>query len=217
MTIEFLITSLLVVIIPGTGMIYTLACSLSRGWTGSFFGALGSTLSIIPHILAAVFGLAAILHTSAVAFQLVKFAGVAYLLYMAWGIVRDNSTLNIKGAKDNRSNFLVMFHGILASLLNPKLSVFFMAFLPQFISAQSLNPVSQMFALGFVFMSMTFAVFFVVGLAAVTVRDKIISRPNILRWLKTHFCGFICHACCKTEFNRTLRNSAFGNLVNFVC
>jgi len=187
MTIEFLITSFLVVIIPGTGMIYTLACSLSRGWSGSLFGALGSTLSIVPHILAAVFGLAAVLHASAVAFQMVKFAGVAYLLYMAWGIIRDNSTFNIQEGKDDRSNGKVVFHGILASLLNPKLSVFFLAFLPQFIATNSPNPISQMFGLGFVFMMMTFVVFLAVGFAAVTVRDKIISRPTVLRWLKRTF------------------------------
>ncbi len=187
MTIEFLITSFLVVIIPGTGMIYTLACSLSRGWSGSLFGALGSTLSIVPHILAAVFGLAAVLHASAVAFQMVKFAGVAYLLYMAWGIIRDNSTFNIQEGKDNRSNMKVVFHGILASVLNPKLSVFFLAFLPQFIATNSPNPISQMFGLGFVFMVMTFVVFLSVGFAAVTVRDKIISRPKVLRWLKRTF------------------------------
>jgi len=187
MTIEFLITSFLVVIIPGTGMIYTLASSLSRGWSGSFFGALGSTMSIIPHILAAVFGLAAILHTSALAFQIVKFVGVAYLLYMAWGIIRDNSTFDISETKDNRSNLKIVFLGILASILNPKLSVFFLAFLPQFISTESLNPISQMFQLGFVFMMMTFIVFLCVGLAAVTVRDKIISRPTVLRWIKRTF------------------------------
>lgn len=187
MTIEFLITSFLVVIIPGTGMIYTLACSLSRGWSGSFYGALGSTMSIIPHILAAVLGLAAVMHASAVAFQLVKFAGVAYLLYMAWGIIRDNSTFDIKGGKDNRSNLKVMYQGTLASILNPKLSVFFLAFLPQFITAETQNPVMQMFLLGFIFMLMTFVVFITVGFAAVTVRDKIISRPTVLLWLKRTF------------------------------
>ncbi len=168
-------------------MIYTLACSLSRGWKGGFFGALGSTLSIVPHILAAVFGLAAILHASAVAFQVVKFAGVAYLLYMAWGIIRDSSTFTIQGEKDNRSNGKIVFHGILASVLNPKLSVFFLAFLPQFISASAPNPISQMFGLGFVFMAMTFIVFLAVGFAAATVRDKVISRPNVVRWLKRSF------------------------------
>ena len=181
-------------------MIYTLACSLSRGWSGSLFGALGSTLSIVPHILAAVFGLAAVLHASAVAFQMVKFAGVAYLLYMAWGIIRDNSAFNIQGSKDSRSNGKVILHGILASVLNPKLSVFFLAFLPQFIDTTSPNPVLQMFGLGFVFMAMTFFVFLAVGLAAVTVRDKIISRPVVLRWLKRTFAASFIMLAAKLSF-----------------
>ena len=106
---------------------------------------------------------------------------------MAWGIIRDDSTFDINETKDNRSNLKIVFHGILASLLNPKLSVFFLAFLPQFISIEAQNPVSQMFLLGFVFMMMTFVVFLAVGLAAVTVRDKIISRPTVLRWMKRTF------------------------------
>ncbi len=190
MSIEFLITCLVVVITPGTGMVYTLVCSLSRGAGGSFFGALGSTLSIVPHIAAAVFGLAALFHTSALAFQTVKYAGVAYLLYMAWRVLRDHSAVQVQARKgDTRSHGEVVFHGILASLLNPKLSVFFLAFLPQFVDVRAANPVAEMIGLGAVFMLMTFVVFLMVGLAAVSVRDEIISRPRIMTWLRRIFAG----------------------------
>ncbi len=187
MSIDFLLISLIVVITPGTGMIYTLVCSLSRGWSGSFFGALGSTLSIVPHIAAAVFGLAAVLHASATAFQLVKYAGVAYLLFMAWKVLKENMNIKVQGRVDTRSHLKVVVHGILASLLNPKLSIFFLAFLPQFLDVDAVNPVSQMIGLGAVFMGMTFLVFIMVGSAAVIVRDEIISRPRIMTWLARVF------------------------------
>lgn len=187
MSVDFLLISLIVVVTPGTGMIYTLVCSLSRGWRGTFFGALGSTLSIVPHIAAAVFGLAAVLHASATAFQLVKYAGVAYLLFMAWKVLKEGMNVKVEGRVDNRSHLKVVMHGILASLLNPKLSIFFLAFLPQFINVGAVDPVSQMIGLGAVFMVMTFAVFIAVGSVAVLVRDKVISRPNIMTWLSRVF------------------------------
>ena len=84
MSIEFLITSLIVVASPGTGVLVTLAAGLSRGTRAAVVAAFGCTLGIVPHMLAAITGLAALLHTSALAFQAVKYAGVAYLLYMAW-------------------------------------------------------------------------------------------------------------------------------------
>ncbi len=181
-------------------MIYTLVCSLSRGWSGSFFGALGSTLSIVPHIAAAVFGLAAVLHASAMAFQLVKYAGVAYLLFMAWKVLKDHSAIVVEGKTDNRRNLEVIFHGILASLLNPKLSIFFLAFLPQFVDVNAVNPISQMIGLGTVFMGMTFVVFVLVGSAAVLVRDEIISRPPIMTWLARLFAGSFVALGAKLAF-----------------
>lgn len=189
MSIEFLVTCLVVVITPGTGMIYTLACSLSRGSSGSFFGALGSTLSIVPHIAAAVFGLAALFHTSAMAFQTVKYAGVAYLLYMAWRVLNDHTAIRVEEEHDARSHGEVVFHGILASLLNPKLSIFFLAFLPQFVDVQAASPIADMVGLGAVFMLMTFVVFLAVGLAAATVRDEVIARPGVMTWLRRVFAG----------------------------
>ena len=189
MSIEFLITSLVVVVTPGTGMIYTLVCALSRGLSGSVFGALGSTLSIVPHIAAAVFGLAAVLHASALAFQLVKYAGVAYLLFLAWKVLTDRTAVDVKGRRDTRSHLQVVGHGILASLLNPKLSVFFLAFLPQFVDVGGADPVAQMIGLGAVFMAMTFVVFVAVGAAAVTVRETIVSRPAAMAWMRRIFAG----------------------------
>src|SRR5262252_5479592 len=93
MSLEFLVTSLIVVASPGTGVLFTLAAGLSRGRRASIVAAFGCTLGIVPHMAAAILGLAALLHTSAVAFQAFKYAGVAYLLYMAWNALREQGAL----------------------------------------------------------------------------------------------------------------------------
>ncbi len=192
MSIEYLITCFFVVITPGTGMIYTLACALGYGARGALWGAFGSTLSIVPHILAATLGLAAIMHASALAFQLIKIAGVCYLLYMAWSMLRDRSQMGLDESSVTRaavSSFKLMRNGVLASLLNPKLSVFFLAFLPQFVDANAVQPVPEMLGLGAVFMGMTFVIFVCVGLGASAVRRKIFGRPRVIAWLKRLFAG----------------------------
>ena len=191
MSIEFFITSLFVVITPGTGMIYTLACSLGYGFRAGVLAALGGTLSIISHITAAILGLAALLHASALAFQIIKFAGVAYLIFMAWQMLRDRGALNADDLraedKSSRSNLVIVRDGILLNLLNPKLSIFFLAFLPQFIDVSAASPVADMVLLGGIFMLMTFAVFVLVGAAAASVRDQVLSRPSVTNWLKRGF------------------------------
>lgn len=190
-SVEFLITCFFVVITPGTGMIYTLACTLGYGLRAGLLAALGGTLSIISHIAAAILGLAALLHASALAFQVIKFAGVAYLIYMAYKMLRDKSQFDAEalkpGEKTSRSGFAIVRDGILLNLLNPKLSIFFLAFLPQFIDVKAVNPVADMAMLGGVFMLMTFLVFAIVGLAAASVRDQVLSRPGVMNWLKRGF------------------------------
>lgn len=191
MSIEYLITCFFVVITPGTGMIFTLACALSYGFRASVLAALGGTLSIISHICAAILGLAALLHASALAFQLVKLAGVVYLLFMAYRMLKDKDQLNPdnlqKGQGNKRNGLIIVRDGILLNLLNPKLSVFFLAFLPQFVDVASVNPIFEMAMLGGVFMLMTFVVFVAAGLAASHVRETILSRPNAIHWLKRSF------------------------------
>nr|WP_321458504.1 LysE family translocator [uncultured Cohaesibacter sp.] len=191
MSVEFLITSFFIVIMPGTGMIYTLMVTLRRGLRMGLLAALGGTLSIISHITAAVLGLAALLHASAMAFQMVKFAGVAYLLFMAYKMMRDKEHFDAEhlaaGPAQKRTAYGVVRDGILLNLLNPKLSIFFLAFLPQFIDPKAASPVLDMIELGAVFMVMTFAVFALVSFAAASVRDKLLSRPAVMAWLKRGF------------------------------
>src|SRR5271166_3332489 len=144
MTIDFLITSLVIVVSPGTGVLYTLAAGLSRGSRASVVAAFGCTTGIVPHMAAAIMGLAALLHASAVAFQTFKYVGVAYLLYMAWNALRDKGALSIERGVDVRSATRVTIDAILVNILNPKLSIFFLAFLPQFVSPHEAHPLSHM-------------------------------------------------------------------------
>jgi threonine/homoserine/homoserine lactone efflux protein len=187
MTIEFLITSLIVVASPGTGVLVTLAAGLSRGARAAVVAAFGCTLGIVPHMLAAVTGLAALLHTSAVAFQLIKYAGVAYLLYMAWMTLKEHGALRVEADKAPRSDGQVIVSAVLVNVLNPKLSIFFFAFLPQFVTLGEESPLFRMLELSLVFMAMTFAVFVVYGVFAASVRNHVISRPRILAWMRRAF------------------------------
>ncbi|TLP40464.1 LysE family translocator [Arcobacter arenosus] len=160
---EFLITSLIVVLIPGTGVLYTIATGLFSGKRASFFAALGCTLGIVPALLASSLGLAAIFHTSAVAFQVVKFLGVGYLLYLAWQMWNSSSALSIS-EKNSKSNYLnIVIKGFMLNILNPKLSIFFLAFIPQFIPSNVHSVLNSMLLLGAVFMIMTFVVFVIYG------------------------------------------------------
>lgn len=189
MTPAFLLTSLIVVASPGTGVLYTLAAALSGGARASVFAAFGCTLGILPHIAAALLGLAAVLHTSALAFQTLKWLGVIYLGYMAWQTVRERGALQVDAKVDGRSALRVVVTGFLVNILNPKLSIFFLAFLPQFIAADDAAPLLRMLELSAAFMAMTFAVFVIYGLFAARVRDRIVTRPRVMTWLRRLFAG----------------------------
>ena len=194
MTLSFLLTTLIVVASPGTGVLYTLAVALAQGSRASIAAAFGCTLGIMPQMLAAMLGLAAVLHTSALAFAALKWCGVVYLLYMAWQALRETGALAIQapqgrssGQSGARSSRRVIVTAILINILNPKLSIFFLAFLPQFIAADEPHPLARMLELSGAFMPMTFAVFAVYGLFAASVRDRVITRPKVLAWLRRSF------------------------------
>ncbi|KIU51801.1 MULTISPECIES: LysE family translocator [Bradyrhizobium] len=187
MTWSFLLTTLIVVASPGTGVLYTLAVALTRGSRASLAAAFGCTLGIVPQMIAAMLGLAAILHTSAMAFAALKWGGVVYLLYMAWQALRERGALAVDTEIKPRSNGRVIVTAILINILNPKLSIFFLAFLPQFIAVDEAHPLARMVELSGVFMAMTFAVFAIYGLFAASVRDRVITRPKVMAWLRRSF------------------------------
>lgn len=187
MTLQFLLTAFVVVIIPGTGVLYTLAIGLGRGRRAAIWAAAGCTLGIVPHLLAATLGLAALLHTSALLFNIVKAAGVAYLLYLAWQALRAGGALSVSAEKREEPGLVTARRGTLINVLNPKLSVFFLALLPPFLSGNPATATLEMAALGAVFMAMTFAVFVVYGFFAAWARDRLLSSARVMRWLNRSF------------------------------
>jgi threonine/homoserine/homoserine lactone efflux protein len=189
MSPEFLLTSLIVVASPGTGVLYTLGAGLGRGARASVIAAFGCTLGILPHLLAAVLGLSAMMQTSVLAFEILRVAGVAYLLYMAWMTLKETGALAVAPDGRDASALDITVRAILLNLLNPKLTVFFLAFLPQFVGHGDAQPTLRFVELGGVFMAMTFVVFVLYGVAAATVRDQVMSRPSVLAVLRRLFAG----------------------------
>lgn len=188
MSLEFLIIALIVVATPGTGMIYTVAAGLTRGSRASLVAAFGCTLGIVPHMLAAITGLAALMHTSALLFDAVKYAGVAYLIWMAWQTWNDRGSLSLTGQGPHKSSAVqVTIEAVVINLLNPKLSIFFFAFLPQFVATDAPDALPRMLELSAAFMAITFVVFVLYGLFAAAVRDHVISRPAVLAWMRRSF------------------------------
>lgn len=186
-SLEFLITSLIVVLIPGTGVIYTVSTGLAHGRRASMFAALGCTAGIVPHLTATVLGLAAVMHTSALAFQALKYAGVAYLFYIAYATWRDKSAFAINGDPSRSTAAGLVVKAVLLNILNPKLTIFFLAFLPQFVQPDTAEPISQLLLLSAVFMAMTLIVFVIYGFLAHAFHKAVVESPRVQTWLRRGF------------------------------
>ena len=184
---EFLLTSLVVVLIPGTGVIYTVSAGLFLGWRAGIAAALGCTIGIVPHLSASILGLSAILHMSALAFQVVKYAGTAYLLYLAWSLWRETGMFEINSSSSQKGLRQIAKRAFLINILNPKLSIFFLAFLPLFVLPKTASPMFDMFSLGIVFMGMTFVIFTLYGILANGVRRYVVNSPGLVIILKRSF------------------------------
>ena len=187
MTLDYFVTSIIVILLPGTGVLYTLAFGLGKGWHASVLAAFGCTLGILPHIAASIVGLAALLHTSALAFQVIKYLGVAYLLYMAWSVLREGGALQVSARDASVPALKIVANGFVLNILNPKLSLFFLAFLPQFVPADVSHATSYMLGLAAIFMVLTFIVFVGYGAFASATRHYVISRPRVMRWFRRGF------------------------------
>jgi threonine/homoserine/homoserine lactone efflux protein len=188
-TLDFLITSFIVVLIPGTGAVFTVSTGLLRGKRASVWAALGCTLGIVPHLLATILGLAAIMHTSALIFSVLKYAGVAYLLYLAYATWQDRSGFSMTQAPQEASAWQLVYKAVLLNLLNPKLTIFFLAFLPQFVSPGVASLFPQMLLLSGIFMLMTFIVFVVYGLLAHAFRNLVMNSERVQNWMRRGFAG----------------------------
>lgn len=189
MSLAFLVTTLVVVATPGTGVVYSVNVGLSRGTRAGVIAAVGCTLGVLPHMLAAITGLAALLHNSATAFQALKWAGIAYLLYLAWLTVRDDSAVDLDDEAAPGSSAQVIRTAILINVLNPKLTIFFFAFLPQFVPDTAPHATWQMLGLSSVFMAVTLIVFAAYGSFAAAMRTSVLRRPTVLMWSRRVFAG----------------------------
>ncbi|HET6168376.1 MAG TPA: LysE family translocator [Marmoricola sp.] len=187
MSTAFLVTALVIVATPGTGALFTIAAGLARGTRAALLAAFACTLGTVPHLLAAITGLAAVLHASGVAFETIKYLGVAYLLWMAWSTWRDTGALRVEDAPQAGSRRAVILSGVTVNLLNPKLTIFFFAFLPQFVPATAPHATAHMLLLSAVFMAMTFVVFAGYGALAGVLRDRVLSRPRLVDRIRKTF------------------------------
>lgn len=191
-SLEFLVTSFVVVLVPGTGVVYAVSTGLIQGRRAAIFAALGGVAGIVPHLLATILGLAAVLHTSALAWQALKYAGALYLFYIAWATWRDRSALAVDATAggagaSGASGWNIVVKAVLLNVLNPKLTIFFLAFLPQFVDADAGAPMQQMLGLSAVFMLMTFVVFVAYGLLAHAFRVCVIDSPRVQDVLRRTF------------------------------
>jgi threonine/homoserine/homoserine lactone efflux protein len=186
-TLDFLLTSLIIVLIPGTGVLFTVSTGLVLGRRASLFASIGCTAGIVPHLLATVLGLAAVLHMSAVAFQTLKFAGVAYLLYLAYATWRNKESFAMDTPPTATTGMSIAIKAFLLNILNPKLSIFFLAFLPQFVVPGTPSPLMDLLTLSGVFMAMTFVVFVIYGLLANGFRTVVVNSPRVQDWLRRSF------------------------------
>ena len=188
MSVAFLLTTLVVVATPGAGALFTIGAGLGRGRRASLVAAVGCTIGIVPHLVAAATGLAALMHASALAFQGLKYAGVAYLLFLAWTTLRDKGALGVDAAEPS-SAWRTIRQAVLLNLLNPKLTIFFVAFLPQFVHPDEPNALWHMLGLSAVFMLVTLVVFAGYGVFAAAMRTRVLPRPRVLAWLRRSFAG----------------------------
>ncbi len=196
---EFLVTALIVVLVPGTGVIYTVSSGLFHGRRASVFAAIGCTAGIVPHLVASFLGLSALLHMSAEVFQLLKLLGVLYLVYLAWGMWRNTGPLSFDSPDRSVDGWAIATRGTLINLLNPKLTIFFFAFLPQFLTRNS-SVTAQMLLLSGVFMAMTLIVFVLYGLMAGKLRDRVIDSPRLIKRLQQGFAGVFALLAVRLAF-----------------
>jgi threonine/homoserine/homoserine lactone efflux protein len=200
-TPEFLLTSLVVVLIPGTGVVYTVTTGLALKWRASIAAALGCTLGIVPHILASIVGLSSLLNMSAQLFSVLKIAGSVYLLYLAWNMWHEAGTLEINRETRETSAFQIVAKAIAINLLNPKLTIFFFAFLPLFVSKNSASPTVEMITLSAVFMGMTFIVFALYGMLASGIRTYLSNSSKVVKRLQQAFAVILAAFAVKLAFS----------------
>jgi len=179
----FTVASLVLIATPGQDMILVMSRSLVQGPRAGIVTAAGVSVGLIGHTVLATLGLGAILRTSELLFVALKLAGAAYLVYLAFGLLWTRQAELVVGSTTLRSGGRLFLDGALSNLANPKIAIFYFAFLPQFVSPGADQPTVAIFALGLAFALLTFAVKGPVGLSAGLLSAWLRAHPRGLRWL----------------------------------
>lgn len=179
-SLAFISTSLIIIVIPGPGALYTISTGLKYGHLKSMIAVLGCTLSILPHLAFAIFGVTIIQRINPTFFIFIQILGALYLAYLGWQLIAKNEAISIVQTNLPQSNLSIFSKGIILNLLNPKLTMFFLSFLPQFLAKDSTNKISQMVLLGLIFMILTLVVFLVFGLLSSAFNHLINNHPKAL-------------------------------------
>ena len=198
---EFLLASLVIVLIPGTGVVYTITTGLTLKGRASIAAAIGCTLGIVPHILASILGLSALLNMSAQIFATLKLAGALYLLYLAWNMWREAGALDINKKSTETRVTKIILKAIAINLLNPKLTIFFFAFLPLFVSKESPSPTAEMIVLSAVFMAITLIVFTIYGILASAVSAYLVNSSKAVKHIQQAFAIILAWFAVKLAFS----------------
>lgn len=180
--IYFLGASALLTLAPGPDNTFVVAQGLSRGRRAAIITALGMCSGVSVHTSAAALGISAILYSSAYAFLMLKYAGAAYLLYLAYKAIREHTVFLQQQDKTAMSAYLLFRRGFVMNVLNPKVALFFLAFLPQFITPDGFNLPLQMMLLGLIFMVQAMIIFSAIGYLSGSVGNAILTRPGISKY-----------------------------------
>lgn len=180
----FLATAVLLIITPGQDTFFILGRSLAGGRRSGIYAALGISAGTVIHTIFAALGLSALLATSPYAFTAVKFAGAGYLVYIGVRALMSRDTgLPREDAAAPDDRWSAFRQGILTNVLNPKVALFFLALLPQFITAGSEQKVLAFLALGFSFVTLGALWCVMLAVAAASLRAVFLRRPSIAQWL----------------------------------
>jgi len=178
----FLGASVALTLAPGPDNTFIVAQGISRGRKAAIITALGMCSGISVHTTAAALGVSALIYSSAAAFTLLKYAGAAYLLFLAWKSLKEQRILLSPGEAGGCDSRLLFRRGFLMNVINPKVALFFLAFLPQFVSANSGGVPLQMFLLGILFMAQAVVVFSIIGWLSGSIGNAVLKKPRIARW-----------------------------------
>ena len=187
MTATFLVTALIVCLTPGTAVVFTVSAAVTGGRRAALVAAAGCTIATLPHLAVAVTGLAALLAASPLVFHAVQYAGVAYLLYLAWGMARSGTPLFVRADRPTQRPLRMIVSAVLSNVLNPKLTLFAVGFLPQFVTGTGASALRQMLLLAAAFMVLTFVTLVGYGSTASLLHTQLVLRPQAARWANRVF------------------------------